>query len=190
MNEYYVYLHTRFDGTPFYVGKGKGKRAYSKSRRNQYWNNIVNKDDGFVVTFVKQNLTNEEACALEKQTIAEYGFDNLTNMTAGGNGGDTRQNYTNEEYEEWLSKKSQAQTGKVGYWRGKPRPKHSDTLTNLHKSGKFNYEHFKKPKSKQHAKKISESLKGIKRPKVICEICGASITKNNLGQHQAGSKCK
>ena len=42
MNDYYVYEHIRNDNNScFYVGKGHGKRAYSKSRNEHH--NIVKK---------------------------------------------------------------------------------------------------------------------------------------------------
>lgn len=65
-NNYYVYYHKRLkDNSIFYVGKGKGKRAYSKSMRNVHWQNIVNKDIGFIVEIIKENLTNKTALELE-----------------------------------------------------------------------------------------------------------------------------
>ena len=42
-NVYYVYVHRRNDTNEvFYVGKGKNRRAYSKTGRNQHWCNIAN----------------------------------------------------------------------------------------------------------------------------------------------------
>lgn len=89
-NEFYVYFHLKEDtGEIFYVGKGKNKRAFSGHGRNDYWLKVVNKH-GLKVVIVKESLTNEDACELEKQYIKEFGrSDNggiLVNMTDGGDG--------------------------------------------------------------------------------------------------------
>lgn len=86
MSEFYVYIHLRpIDGKPFYVGKGRGKRAWSVKSRNLYWHNVVKKY-GLIVHIMADGLTEKEALSLEMSTIALIGIDNLTNMTAGGEG--------------------------------------------------------------------------------------------------------
>jgi hypothetical protein len=82
---FYVYIHKlATDGKPFYVGKGSGKRAWSK-QRNQFWKNVANKH-GFSVEIVKDGLTEIEAYELEAKLVSEYGRDNLTNLSDGGYG--------------------------------------------------------------------------------------------------------
>lgn len=88
-NEYYVYLHRRAtDNKVFYVGKGKGKRAHVKTRRNKYWNNTVSKH-GIIIQIVYDGLSEQEAFDLEIDTIKEmkYHFEStLCNLTDGGEG--------------------------------------------------------------------------------------------------------
>ena len=86
-----VYQHIRKDiNEVFYIGIGKTKqRAYSKDR-TQYWHRIVNKHS-YLVEIIKEDLTWEEACELEKTLIKKYGRKdlgegNLINMTDGGDG--------------------------------------------------------------------------------------------------------
>ena len=93
--EYYVYFHVnRITNEVFYVGKGKNKRAYSKRNRSTHWKNTVNKY-GYIVEIKNSNLTNEEACNLEKEYIKKFGRkDNntgcLVNFTDGGEGSPNR----------------------------------------------------------------------------------------------------
>lgn len=88
VTRFYVYVH--FDLTnqrPFYVGKGHGKRAFSKHKRNDYWKNIVNKH-GYSIEILEDNLTEDQAYELEKYWISQFkawGF-KLCNMTEGGEG--------------------------------------------------------------------------------------------------------
>lgn len=88
MNNFYVYIHRKKSNNEiFYVGKGKGKRAYSIHNRNNYWNKIINKH-GFIVEILKDNLTEDEAFKIEIETIEQYKKQNITlcNMTSGGEG--------------------------------------------------------------------------------------------------------
>ena len=81
-----VYRHRRKDNNNiFYIGIGNEKRAYSKNGRNKYWNNIVNKTD-YIVEILAKDLSWEDACELEVFLISQYGRENLTNLTDGGDG--------------------------------------------------------------------------------------------------------
>lgn len=85
---FYVYIHRRLsDNKPFYVGKGKGKRAWRTDRNNPHWQS-VRKKHGFKVEIVFDHLDEETAFQCEKDTILElryFGYP-LTNMTDGGDG--------------------------------------------------------------------------------------------------------
>lgn len=107
---YYVYLHRRkTDNKVFYVGKGKGKRAYSSSGRNTRWLHTAKKHE-FTAEIVFENLTEQDAFQLEKDTILEmrYHFgDTLCNMTDGGEGASGH-----KQSEETIRKRVLKNTGK------------------------------------------------------------------------------
>jgi hypothetical protein len=92
-NTYYVYEHWRLDRDEcFYVGKGKGSRAYSMKDRNRHHQAICAKlnriGSAFEVRIVASGLLEKEALDLECDRIAFWrnsGCD-LTNLTNGGEG--------------------------------------------------------------------------------------------------------
>lgn len=91
---FYVYEHWRTDRQEcFYVGKGKGNRAYAMSRRNKHHQAIVAKlhRTGYAVEvkIVASGLSEEQAYSLEIERIAfwkDIGAD-LANISIGGIGG-------------------------------------------------------------------------------------------------------
>lgn len=92
-NNYYVYIHRRKDNNNiFYVGKGKGQRAFDFRRRSDWWLKIVDKAKGFVVEIVSSGISEQEAFDLEHKLIMKYGrikFEKdgiLCNLTNGYDG--------------------------------------------------------------------------------------------------------
>ena len=86
---YYTYAYLREDRTPYYIGKGTGKRIYKTDRR------VKPPKDKSRIIFLKQNLTEEEAFKHEKYMIAVFGRKDLgtgilRNMTDGGEGSSNR----------------------------------------------------------------------------------------------------
>jgi hypothetical protein len=84
---YYTYAYLRVDRTPYYIGKGKGNRAY----RRRYKGEIKSPKDKSRIIFLKQDLTEEEAFRHEKYMISVFGRKDLGtgilhNRTDGGEG--------------------------------------------------------------------------------------------------------
>ena len=158
---YYVYAYLRdSDKTPYYIGKGKGKRAFSKQHGVSPPTKKTN------IIFLEQNLSEIGAFALERFYIKWYGrkYNNtgiLRNITEGGDG-TSGFNHSEKTKEKLRKPKSEE-------FKNKLRKPLSDehkakiTLLNQNKARDKSYiEKLRKPKSEEHRKKISEARKGIK----------------------------
>jgi NUMOD3 motif len=138
--QFYVYEYIRPDtGDVFYVGKGKGRRAFKlRRRRGRYYVNVIAKLErlglGVEIRIVKSGLSERQAFKLEQKLIAFYGrYDlrkgPLANCTVGGEGvaGWPR----SKKWRRKLSKRMQGNQYAVGL-------RHSDevkaNLSKLHKT--------------------------------------------------------
>jgi hypothetical protein len=84
-NDFYTYAFLREDGTPYYIGKGKGGRAFKVQGR------CAKVPPRGRILFLKKNLTEEEAFKHERYMIALFGRKDkgtgiLLNFTDGGEG--------------------------------------------------------------------------------------------------------
>lgn len=82
---YYVYAYLRNDGTPYYIGKGSDRRAWTKHK------GIPVPNEHSRIIIMESNLSNIGALALERFYIRWYGRKNtktgiLRNLTDGGEG--------------------------------------------------------------------------------------------------------
>lgn len=90
-NKYYIYFHINpLKNEIFYVGKGKDNRAFIKTRRSRYWNNITKKY-GYIVDIVEEDLDEDDAFEREifyikKIGRRDLGLGPLVNQTDGGDG--------------------------------------------------------------------------------------------------------
>lgn len=83
--DFYVYVNKKAsDGEIFYVGKGRGRRAWTK-KRNPFWQNVANKH-GVLTEIVSSGLSEQEAFCHERKLIARFGRSRLCNFTDGGEG--------------------------------------------------------------------------------------------------------
>jgi len=142
--QYYTYAYLREDGTPYYVGKGKGRRVYKKGRVE-----IKPPKDKSKVIFLKQNLTEQEAFKHEIYMIAVFGRKNLgtgilRNRTNGGDGpsGSIRSEETKRKMseskkdmsEETKRKMSEAKKGKPLSEETKRKMSEAKSKPNFYKS--------------------------------------------------------
>ncbi len=163
--KFYVYRHIRPDkNTPFNVGKGHGRRAYSK-HRNRYWHNIAGKY-GYRVEIVKYFNNEQEAFTFERKLIRLYksfGYCEA-NMTDGGEGStglkhsDTtrlKMSKSQKGKKKSLEHRQRIAKSTIGHKRNVGKRHSRKTLLKMSRSQKGRI--F----SEESRKKMSESQKGV-----------------------------
>jgi len=160
--DFYVYVHRRAtDGQVFYVGKGRGQRAWSNAR-NEYWHRIVKKH-GLLVEIIVSGLQEWYAFELELELITKHGRETLCNLTNGGDGAsgcirsvETRKKISKSKKGVPLSDKHKSKISSAG--KGKSRIPFSDAHKAKMSVSKKGVPHG--PMSNLHKSSISAAKKG------------------------------
>jgi hypothetical protein len=177
-NIYYVYAYLRSKdsktasaGTPYYIGKGQGRRARCKSH------SVPVPTDNKNIVFLERNLSNIGACALERRMIRWYGRKDhgtgiLLNRTNGGEGAPGSTSWLKGKTQSAETKKKISDAGKgrpvseytrkkiSAAQKGKPRKLHSEeTRIKMSKS-----QRLRAPDSEATRKKKSEAMIGKPAP--------------------------
>jgi len=201
---YYVYVYKYPDGTPFYVGKGTGKRwkqhlikAKTNSKDyNEYKRNIIKKlfREGKepIVEKILDNIDNELACLVEQEYISKYGRKSqgglLVNMTAGGDGcydldpeiREKKKLKLIEIGKPWRFKK-----GGVAPMKGrKHSPEAIQNMRLAHKGSKGNLGYRYSPEGIEKMKQV------LLRDKWTCNVCNKSGLGKGAGNRWHFANCK
>ena len=186
-SRFYVYLHSKPSGEIFYVGKGTGKRAWSRNLRNRHWRHIVD-CHGFVVKIHTYGLTESQAFELEKQLIKSYKeTSKLANVTDGGGGvSGSHVNLGVPKTEAHKEKLRQINTGKKQ--SKETIEKRKKTMEKLMLSGWINT--FSKEENKKIGKKNVNFAGFYETPNGVYESINFAAKANNCTGKAIRVRCR
>ena len=170
-NRFYTYAYLREDRTPYYVGKGCGRRIYCNKGRP-----CSKPKDKSRIIFLKQNLTEEEAFKHEIYMIDVFGRKDLGtgilyNKTDGGDGAsgfrhseESRKKQSElrkgrKHTEETIKKLSELNSGEKHPQYGKPLSEERKKNHSKRMKGK-NHPRYGKSHSEETKRKQSKAMKG------------------------------
>ena len=182
MNNYYTYAYLREDGTPYYIGKGSGNRAFLQL------NHKIKTPDKSRIILLKNNLTEEEANKHEVYMINVYGRkDNKTgilrNLTNGGEGVSGLK-HTEETKKKMKRPKSEDHKKKL-----------RDSIKSKWNNGEYNREEYRMRElgKKQSEETIRKKIEGMKKyyeknKKVITEEQKKQISETLKKKYKNGER--
>lgn len=173
-NQYYIYSYLREDHSPYYIGKGSGKRAYTKGPKE-----VKPPRDKSRVRILKADLTEEEAFLLEKLYILMFGRIDLgtgilRNRSDGGDGASGA--IRSPEFREKLR---QANLGKKRpQWvYDKIAASNTGKKASAETRAKMSAARKGRTCTEEHKRKVSEAKKGFKHTEQAKRLMGINQRK-------------
>lgn len=180
MNNFYVYAYLRskdsetaLAGTPYYIGKGKNRRAWNKKH------NVSVPNDRSKIVLLKENLLDSEAKELEINLISYYGRKDLGtgilyNKTNGGDGNLGRIVTTDHR-----KKQSMALSGRISKLKGRSITEEHKTKISMSNKGRVSPNKGKTQSADSNMKR-SAAQTGISKPKITCPHCNKTGGANAM----------
>jgi hypothetical protein len=195
LNRFYTYAYLREDRTPYYIGKGTGRRLYNKDKTE-----VRRPKDKSRIIYLKQNLTEEEAFKHEIYMISVFGRKDLRtgilrNKTDGGDGcsgykhsAEVISKFRSKKLSEDHKKKlSAVKSGKNHHNYGKSLPEKTRKKISKSNTGKSHSQETKDKLSKfNKGKKLSQEIKNkisqSNKGRIVTQETRDKISKSQKGK--------
>jgi hypothetical protein len=162
-NDFYTYAYLRRDGTPYYIGKGRGKRCYYNGGRS------VSAPPKDRILLLKTGLTEREAFRHEVYMIKVFGRKDigtgiLRNLTDGGDG--TTGFVPTKETRKKLSEAGKGNTKRKGV------PHSPEAKVKLREASL----------GRRHSEEVKEKIRQTQIGKVVSEQTREKLRQAHLGK--------
>lgn len=180
---FYVYAYLRADHTPYYIGKGSGKRAWSKGSKE-----IGLTVDSSKIVILVDNLDETTAFEYERKLITLFGRKDigtgiLRNRSAGGEG-NAGWRRTEEQRANHYMKRPEWREKQSSRWVENNPSLHVDRTG--HNNGMFGV---------SRSDEWKDSMRGENNPmnrpeyRLTCEVCSKVMAKNMFRIWGHGPNC-
>lgn len=182
---FYIYTYLREDYSPYYIGKGSGKRAFSKCKGE-----IRSPNDKSRIIILKDNLLEDDAFKFETMLIKFFGRKDigtgiLRNKSEGGKGNsgwrasDEQKLNHYMKRPEWRKVQSERSSGKNNPLYGKGKSGKNNPMFGKHQTAEW-----------------KELMRGKTNPvfkpdhQLFCENCNKSMPKQLFNRWGHGKNCR